>query len=86
MVHCDITPNNFLLTKDHRVKLTDFGLSKKSSTTLHYDILLTTLEEHFNNRPGDANVSRNDVESLKAKMIRFETRGTLIKLAFVSAD
>ena len=44
------------------------------------------LREHFNNRHGGADVSGHDVESLKAKRIRFESRGTLPKLGFVSAD
>ena len=33
-----------------------------------------------------ADVSIHDVESLKAKRIRFESQGTLPKLGFVSAD
>ena len=44
------------------------------------------LREHFNNRHGGADVSGHDVESLKAKRMRFDSRGTLPKLGFVSAD
>ena len=44
------------------------------------------LREHFDNRHGGADVSGHDVESLKPKRICFESRVTLPKLGFVSAD
>ena len=44
------------------------------------------MQEHFNNRNSGADVSGHDVKSLKAKIIRFKTRGTLPKLGFVSAN
>ena len=44
------------------------------------------MREHFNNQKNGADVSGHDVESLKAKRIRFETQGTIQKLSFVSAD
>ena len=44
------------------------------------------LREHLNNRHGEADVLGHVVESLKAKRMCFETRGTLPKLGFVSAD
>jgi len=34
VVHCDIKPENILLTRDLQVKLADFGLSKSSLTTV----------------------------------------------------
>ena len=50
------------------------------------NLKLSKLREHFNNRHGGADVSDHDVKSLKAKRTHFESRGTLIKLGFVSAD
>ena len=44
------------------------------------------MREHFNNQKNGADVSGHDVESLKAKIIRFKTWGTILKLGFVSAD
>ena len=44
------------------------------------------MRKHFNNRHGGADVWSHDVELLKAKTIRFESRGTLSKLGFVSAN
>ena len=44
------------------------------------------LQDHFNYRNSGANNSGPDVESLKPKRIRFESRATLPKLDFVFAD
>ena len=44
------------------------------------------LQEYFNNRHGGADAAGHDVESLKAKRIRFDSRGTFPKLGFISAD
>ena len=44
------------------------------------------MKDYFKNRHGEANVSGQNVESLKAKRIRFESQGTLLKLGFVSAS
>ena len=44
------------------------------------------LRELFNSRHSGADVSGHDVELMKAKKIRFESRGTLSKLGIVSAD
>merc|ERR1711964_524501 len=32
VIHCDLNPNNILLTKEGMVKISDFGLSKKGRT------------------------------------------------------
>lgn len=44
------------------------------------------LLEHFNNRHGGADVASQDVESLKAKRVRFDTQGTLPKLGFIPTE
>ena len=44
------------------------------------------LQKHLNNLHGGADVLGRGVESLKAKRIRFESRGTLQKLDFLFAD
>ena len=44
------------------------------------------MREHFNNRNFRADVSGHDVKPMKAKRIRFKTRGKLSKLGLVSAD
>ena len=44
------------------------------------------LRKHFNIRHGGADASGHDVESFKEKRTFFESRGTLPKLGFVSAD
>ncbi|CAM1324282.1 ZBED8 (predicted) [Pycnogonum litorale] len=44
------------------------------------------LQEHFNNRHGGADLAGHDVESLKVKRARFDSRKTLPKLGFVSVD
>ena len=44
------------------------------------------LQHLFNNRHGEANDLSHEIESLKAKRIRFESRGTLPKLVFFSAN
>ena len=43
------------------------------------------LQEHFIKRHGGADVSGHDFESMKSKRIRYDSRGTLPKLGFVSA-
>ena len=73
----------------HVIKFTfEFFLNKKPE--FNYFVFLQRSSpssfEHFDNRHGEADVSLHDVESLKAKMMCFETRGTLPKLGFVSAD
>jgi serine/threonine protein kinase len=32
LVHCDIKPHNLILTRDHRLKVTDFGIARALST------------------------------------------------------
>ena len=44
------------------------------------------MQEHFNNRHGGADVAGHDVESLKAKRIRFDSQGTLPQLDFICAS
>lgn len=34
LVHCDVKPHNFLITKDSRVKVTDFGIARALSSIL----------------------------------------------------
>ena len=44
------------------------------------------LQDPFNSQNSRANVSSHDVESLKPKRTRFESRVTLQKFGFVSAS
>ena len=50
------------------------------------NLKLSKLQEHFNNKRGGADISGHDIESLKIKRARFDSRGTLPKLGFVSVD
>ena len=44
------------------------------------------LQEHFSNKHGGSGVESHDFESLKTKRARFQSRGTLPRLGFVSVD
>ena len=44
------------------------------------------LQDLFNNRHGEANDLSHEIESMKAKRIHFESRETLPKLSFFSAN
>ncbi len=35
LVHCDVKPHNFLVTKDNRLKVTDFGIARALSSIRH---------------------------------------------------
>ena len=44
---------------------------------LYFQTISFKLREHFNKRNIGADFSGHDVKSLKAKIVRFKTRGTL---------
>ena len=52
----------------------------------YFQTLSFKLWEHFNNLNSGEDFLGHDFKSLKAKRIRFKTRGTFPKLGFVSAD
>lgn len=67
IIHCDIKPQNILLTKNHKVKVTDFGIAKavNSSTIMNRESILGSV--HYlspEQAAGDKITAKTDIYSL----------------------
>ena len=76
LVHCDVKSQNVLVTRDGRVKVTDFGIARAiSETSLHDDDLMWGTPQYFSpeQAAGDPATPASDVYSIGVIMFEMLT-------------
>ena len=76
LVHCDVKSQNVLVTRDGRVKVTDFGIARAiSETSLHEDDLMWGTPQYFSpeQAAGEPATPASDVYSIGVLMFEMLT-------------